>query len=121
MFSSPPEHWQSPCEVPAIEVNMLKATTTRGICAACQHDPDCTYDRNFDHPPLQCEQFEMGFRKPEIVSPRAISELERMVGIHSPQESASIRVLGLCANCEHQETCTYPKPQGGVWRCEEYQ
>jgi len=28
--------------------------------------------------------------------------------------------LGLCVNCEDRETCIYPKPEGGVWRCEEY-
>jgi hypothetical protein len=28
---------------------------------------------------------------------------------------------GLCRNCKRLKTCTLPKPQGGVWRCEEYE
>jgi hypothetical protein len=27
---------------------------------------------------------------------------------------------GLCVNCANRETCLYPKPEGGVWHCEEY-
>lgn len=29
-------------------------------------------------------------------------------------------VKGLCASCEHQKRCTFPKSESGVWRCEEY-
>jgi glutamate dehydrogenase (NAD(P)+) len=28
---------------------------------------------------------------------------------------------GLCANCGKDETCTISRPEGGVWRCEEYE
>jgi hypothetical protein len=28
--------------------------------------------------------------------------------------------LGLCGLCEDRSTCTYPRPEGGVWHCEEY-
>jgi hypothetical protein len=28
---------------------------------------------------------------------------------------------GLCINCDVRGTCTFPKPEGGVWFCEEYQ
>lgn len=27
---------------------------------------------------------------------------------------------GLCVNCDHRYYCTYPKPPGGVWSCDEY-
>jgi hypothetical protein len=27
---------------------------------------------------------------------------------------------GLCVDCIHRETCAFPRPHGGVWRCEEY-
>ena len=32
----------------------------------------------------------------------------------------SAQYKGLCQTCEYRETCTYPKPEGGVWHCEEY-
>lgn len=28
---------------------------------------------------------------------------------------------GLCINCEHRDTCTLPRPETGVWYCEEYE
>jgi hypothetical protein len=28
---------------------------------------------------------------------------------------------GLCKNCKKHKTCTLPRPEGGVWRCEEYE
>jgi hypothetical protein len=28
---------------------------------------------------------------------------------------------GLCVNCDVRETCTFSRPEGGVWYCEEYQ
>lgn len=27
---------------------------------------------------------------------------------------------GLCLNCVKRDWCRLPKPEGGVWRCEEY-
>lgn len=28
---------------------------------------------------------------------------------------------GLCQNCSRRHTCDLPKPEGGVWRCDEYE
>jgi hypothetical protein len=44
----------------------------------------------------------------------------------SPTESRDEEVdpgkyKGLCKNCKKQDTCTLPKPEGGVWRCEDYE
>ena len=27
---------------------------------------------------------------------------------------------GLCVNCARREICEHPKPEGGVWHCDEY-
>lgn len=35
-------------------------------------------------------------------------------------EEETVQYKGLCKNCEKRETCTIPKPKGGVWRCKEY-
>ncbi len=29
-------------------------------------------------------------------------------------------IRGLCSICEGREACTFVKPEGGVWHCEEY-
>lgn len=36
-------------------------------------------------------------------------------------ETDDRRFKGLCVNCAYRETCLYPKPEGGVWHCEEYE
>ena len=33
----------------------------------------------------------------------------------------SEKYKGLCKNCKKRKTCKLPKPEGGVWRCEEYE
>lgn len=38
------------------------------------------------------------------------------------QTAEKTRVFkGLCINCEHRFTCTLPRPESGVWYCEEYE
>jgi hypothetical protein len=35
-------------------------------------------------------------------------------------EEAETELRGLCINCANRKRCLYPKPEGGVWHCEEY-
>ena len=39
----------------------------------------------------------------------------------SAQERDSGEYKGLCRNCKKKDTCKLPKPEGGVWRCEDYE
>ena len=42
--------------------------------------------------------------------------------VRSPDEGREpIESKGLCRNCKKHESCILPKPEGGVWRCEEYE
>jgi len=34
---------------------------------------------------------------------------------------APTEAAGLCRNCARLSTCTYPRPEGGVWHCNEYE
>lgn len=38
-----------------------------------------------------------------------------------PVAPAPPAARGLCTTCIHAETCEFPRPDGGVWRCEEYE
>jgi hypothetical protein len=29
-------------------------------------------------------------------------------------------LAGLCVNCSQRFSCTYERPEGGVWHCEDY-
>lgn len=45
----------------------------------------------------------------------------QVAGDATEGRSSSIGALrGLCFNCDHRDYCTYPKPVGGVWSCDEY-
>jgi len=37
------------------------------------------------------------------------------------EEPDSSRYKGLCKNCKKRDSCELPKPEGGVWRCEDYE
>ena len=37
------------------------------------------------------------------------------------EEGNSAEQKGLCRNCKKEKTCKLPRPEGGVWRCEDYE
>lgn len=93
---------------------MSNIRAAAGVCAACKHDPQCIWEGFSGRVVLQCEQFELGFREQERIpipaGPRDVSS----------DAQATNGYAGLCSNCDNREACIYPKPEGGVWRCEEY-
>lgn len=38
----------------------------------------------------------------------------------SNKKSDNERFKGLCMNCDNRFECLLPRPEGGVWHCEEY-
>ena len=93
---------------------MLKQSVALGLCAACKHSPGCVYEVNSGRMIRECGQFEMGVRAP--VDPGTRAEFRPLAdnGNHFG------KFPGLCSNCDHRDTCVYPKPEGGVWHCDEY-
>ena len=91
-----------------------------GLCSSCKTASGCTYPRDLKRPVLQCEEFE-GY-EPRIVK----TTVEKILLKTNPKFGSShegrdlSKYSGLCSNCQDRETCTFPKPEGGVWRCEEY-
>ena len=83
-----------------------------GLCRTCRHAAECTFPRDPDHPVLMCEEFE-GIRP----SPEAAPEISAKPRVATEKTT---RLQGLCVNCANRDTCTFPKPEGGVWHCEEY-
>lgn len=90
----------------------------RGLCSTCKHAPTCTFPRDLQRPAFYCEEFEI-----EIVS----SSKTFKYGIPESTASSttvaeeSTELIGLCNDCEGRQTCVFPKPEGGIWHCEEYQ
>ncbi len=97
-----------------------RGPTSRGLCSTCRHAAACTYPRDSERPVLQCEDFE-GHEIPPIKA--AVEENSMDPGDQtgaSGESKDAGRFTRLCRTCADRETCTYPKPEGGVWQCEEY-
>ncbi len=90
-----------------------------GICTTCRHSATCVYLAGAKRPVLYCEEFGPGEVPPAGKTPKASSSKGS-----SPASQAdgkiSVELMGLCVDCENRHTCTFPKPEGGVWHCEEY-
>lgn len=87
-----------------------KRTELDGLCSTCIHTEDCIYAHNSESIILQCEEFD-GYE--EVKKSR-----ENFTGtVRNKNEE---EMTGLCANCANRDSCTFSKPEGGVWHCEEY-
>jgi hypothetical protein len=88
-----------------------------GLCRTCVKAAECTFPRDPIRPVRSCDEFEGG------QDPRS----ERVSGIVAPSifslggapEKGTGELKGLCVQCARRQTCTYPKPAGGVWHCDE--
>ncbi|NLU19591.1 MAG: hypothetical protein GXW89_02695 [Phycisphaerae bacterium] len=85
----------------------------RDLCSNCDHAEEHARRGRPRRPVFFCEEFEVSgaVRIPEPVRVRP-----------APAEQAQDagRRLGLCVNCDNADTCRLPRPEGGVWHCEEY-
>ena len=89
-----------------------------GLCSTCKNAPGCTFPRDSRKPALYCEEFEVD------ISPSArIAGKEKPLptALVDPDDEDSGKLIGLCRNCDNRRTCVFPKPEGGIWHCEEYQ
>ncbi len=86
-----------------------------GLCANCVHATDCRYRQTAQQPLLYCEEHEVAGSRGNASAAGATPKKDDRE--RSLRDAA---VLGLCANCDHRDTCTLPRPEGGVWHCEEY-
>jgi hypothetical protein len=91
-----------------------------GLCSCCSLAPTCTYPRESGRPVLQCDEFD-GISPPLQQMMKGVENpsVNRFSGPTPYTQRLGI-ATGLCAYCESLSTCTYPKPEGGVWHCEEY-
>lgn len=84
----------------------------QGLCATCIHAGDCIFLQSAEEPILYCEEFDSGLTPVSAHKPAEKAEAVQ------PKEDHGLK--GLCVNCDNRHTCTFPKPESGVWHCEEY-
>ncbi len=90
----------------------------RGLCVTCNHAPTCTYVAGAEQPIVLCELFDDFVNTPSGagISP-AVQVARNDANAVSPSVHPS---KGLCANCDLSSSCALPRPDSGVWHCEEY-
>lgn len=100
------------------DVSNFRPAAYRGLCSTCKHASECTFPRDPNRPVMQCEEFEGILYAPEET--RRAQPLSFGGKAPKTDEEEPTQLKGLCKLCENRSTCTYPKPEGGVWHCVEY-
>jgi hypothetical protein len=83
----------------------------RGLCTQCVHAAACTFPRDPSRPIRSCEEFEEYPSLRSRAPARAVAPKE--LGAEEPE------LKGLCRHCAVRISCTFPKPEGGIWHCDE--
>ena len=83
-----------------------------GLCTTCDHAPRCTHPRTRGVPVLECDD--------TSVFVIAIAPATGIDLVHHAAPPSRAAAKGLCATCVRLADCTYPKLEGGVWHCDEF-
>ena len=103
------------------EKSKSKKTVYRGLCLFCKNANECEFPRDPEQPILHCDEFEGMRIDAGDLSRRKVTLKDPISPANEVKNSEEGVVLGLCRNCSKLKTCTFPKPEGGVWHCEEYE
>jgi hypothetical protein len=104
-----------------IEGERIEAEVTWcGLCSTCILASTCTFPRDPGRPVLHCDEFCGDDAPPTSTCPDVITPGPGTETNAITEESGECKYTGLCSCCDRRDTCTYPKPLGGVWHCDEY-
>ena len=99
-------------------VDMSTSEELYTLCSVCIHARGCVYLVYANQQQvLHCEEFACYPSRPgKSINPGHDAPSDS--GVNKPAMTSTIR--GLCRLCSGQGNCDFPKPEGGVWHCEEY-
>lgn len=86
-----------------------------GLCTTCVDEPVCTFTRPVGRSVMFCEEFDGAVEVKPRLTLESMPPTERLAVVDHG------RVRGLCMTCERREACAFPKPEGGVFHCEEFE
>jgi len=89
---------------------MTQPQFSSGLCSTCAHAQSCSVAGRRGSGVFECSEYEPG---------AAITLQDEQRATASGGDSEE-KLLGLCVDCANREQCTFPKPEGGIWHCEEY-
>jgi hypothetical protein len=82
-----------------------------GLCMTCTHSQSCGFNRDVSQIVLGCDEFGI------MTGSEAAISGDQGTGI---ELSSTEKFKGLCINCDIRLDCRLPKPEEGVWHCEDY-
>ena len=94
-----------------------KVPWTADLCRTCAHGPACALRSGRRGPVLHCAEYEEGAPSKGNPVAQDCDESDDPLGVDMAD---GIDRGGLCADCENRANCCFPKPEGGIWHCEEY-
>ncbi len=87
-------------------------TSLNGLCLTCAYSGRCAFRKNARSGTNFCEEYKTHDRPAPVLPSALVSPV--------PVKNRPSRVKGLCGNCSQYGNCGFPKPEAGVWHCEEY-
>ena len=97
---------------------MAHTASTLGICCTCNYVDTCTGRATWVGPVFHCEEYDDRVVIPCSAPPRRDQSEESRAALSTGRAATR---LGLCVNCRRSETCAFPRQEGGVWHCGEYE
>lgn len=95
-----------------------------GICRTCRAAGECTFPKPFLRSIIQCAAYEPPLPEAAFEPARSGAAGQRRKSQAGPATSDAAgpadRIPGLCRTCAIRLECKYPRPESGVWHCEEY-
>lgn len=93
----------------------------KDLCSTCIHEPTCVRRAGQSGPIWFCEEFDDSQPASKVRQVPSSGKRKSMSAGGNSNIKIGNRALGLCSNCKNRDTCTYPRPNGGVWHCEDYE
>jgi len=90
---------------------MASIMESKDLCTACNYSTDCIQRVTLQRPVWFCEEFDSYMPAPQRTNKTVATRTEA---------SDYHNYSGICMNCENRYDCLRPKPEGGIWQCEEY-
>ena len=82
-----------------------------GLCENCEYDATCALRRDPLLKIIECEEFSVQPTPDATISARDLTPHD---------EATETAKMGLCANCQHSNTCAFPNARKNILQCEEY-
>lgn len=97
----------------SVGISLSQKSKSQGICPTCGSFPECTYIVNADKPLFECDYFDRG-ASAQPVNIKIVTTRKK------DGNNGSNGIAGICTDCQKHTACDFPKPELGIWECNNY-